>query len=162
MRYQTLGHDLARTEFISCEAYFVRQVASSAAESPPPVTARRLCLHNCVSSPNKWIEVQVWTTGIWVRHHHKLRAELPLCQCVSSPGRLRHFALAPDAMIIASHVSGSCSSSPSHQDWNGRWERSIREIISVIIVVPNLGGWARDLSIISGPRAHPGSRIVLN
>lgn len=98
---------------------FVRYMASSQAESPPPTTARGF-LRKMGTAPS-----------------HTAQAEMPDCQYVSSPGMCIRFALAPVAMINVSAVSGSPCSSPSRQYLNGRSLKSTFEIVSVWIVVPN-------------------------
>ena len=65
------------------------------------------------------------------------QAEIPFCQYFSSPGRPRRRAEAPVAMMIASAVWGSLSSSYSAQYLNGRLERSTLATVSVMMVVPN-------------------------
>lgn len=120
------------------ELTLVKYVASSQAESPPPTTARGL-------------RRKMGTAPSQTAH-----AEMPLCQYVSSPGRLRRRALAPVAMMIVSAVSGSSSSKPSLQYRNGRRDRSILLIVSVKIFVPNRSDCALKRSIISGPRMPSG------
>jgi hypothetical protein len=59
---------------------------------------------------------------------HTAHAEIPLCQYVSSPGRLSRRADAPVAMMTVSAVSGGDCSSPSRQYLKGRSERSAHAI----------------------------------
>jgi hypothetical protein len=84
-------------------------------------------------------------------------ALIPLFQYLSSPGRFNLFALAPVARIMASAVSNSSSpGAHSRQYLKGRTDRSKREIVSVMTVVPNRTDCARNFSIISGPKIPSG------
>ena len=140
---QPLGHDLRRPQFSTTHQHvnvgsILREickdsvstlvgligdtgvhVASSAAESPPPMTANGLFLK------------------IGTAPSQTAQAEMPLCQYVCSPLSPRRFALAPVAMIIVSALSGSPSSWYSRQYLKGRRERSIFDTVSVMMRVPN-------------------------
>lgn len=113
-------------------------MASSAAESPPPMTANGLFL-KMGTAPS-----------------HTAQALMPLCQYVCSPLRPRRLALAPVARMIVSALSGSASSWYSRQYLKGRRERSILDTVSVMMRVPNRNDCARNLSISSGPNTPLG------
>jgi len=84
-------------------------------------------------------------------------ALIPLFQYLSSPGRFNLFALAPVARMTASAVSNSSSpGAHSRQYLKGRTDRSRREMVSVMIVVPNRTDCERNFSIISGPKIPSG------
>ena len=110
-----------RTRTVTFEPYFVRKRASSAAESPPPMTTRCL-LRKMGTAPSQTAQ-----------------AETPFCQYLSSPARFSRFAFAPVARMTTSAVWAGASlslSSYSRQSLNGRLFRSSFVIVSVMILVP--------------------------
>ena len=125
-----------RTNTVTLLPYLVKNIASSAAESPPPITTSGF-LRNIGIAPS-----------------HTAHADTPFCQYVSSPCRPRRRALAPVARTTASAVSvGSFSlpSAPSFHSLKGRDFKSSFVIVSVMMWVPNRSDCARISSISCGP-----------
>ncbi|OJJ49294.1 hypothetical protein ASPZODRAFT_1447130 [Penicilliopsis zonata CBS 506.65] len=130
-----------RTRTVTWLPYLARNMASSAAESPPPITYSGL-LRKMGTAPSQTAQ-----------------ALIPLCQKASSPGRFRRRALAPVAMMTASAVRAGASSGPSLHSvhsLNGRCDRSTREMVSVITSVPNRTDCWRMFSISFEPSIPSG------
>ena len=118
-----------RWTIVTFDANRVRNVASSTAVSPPPITASGL-LRKSGSAPSQ------------VAH-----AERPRFMRAFSEGIPRNFAPAPVAMMTA---FASYSFSPV-ESRNGRFVRSSFPTHPDSIRVPNRSAWWRMSSISSGP-----------
>mmetsp|Transcript_18638 Transcript_18638/g.46765 ORF Transcript_18638/g.46765 Transcript_18638/m.46765 type:complete len:209 (+) Transcript_18638:283-909(+) len=117
--------------------YFVRNVASSIAESPPPTTAM-----------GRWRKIGAAPS-------QTAHADTPFCQYSSFPGMGSTFAVAPVATITVLARIGA--SAPSGKTSSGNLSKSTRSIVSVRILVPNRALCARNFAVISSPVTPSGN-----
>src|SRR3990167_1276969 len=119
---------------VTCEANFVRNVASSKAVSPPPTTATDLPLKK---NPSQVAQL-----------------ETPCPRSLVSDSNPSHWAEAPVAMMRASDVNSSSAT----QTLNGRVETSTFVAFFRSNVAPNFSACPKKRCIRSGPKieGNPG------